>query len=93
MILNYCESIAKYSQATFETCVGRLEFFVDCSANATPEFEGRGGEALATEMSRTLAHAYNDKRVFDLAALSILPGKHCWILYVDILVRRTPPNF
>ena len=23
-----------------------IEFFVDCSANATPDFEGRGGETL-----------------------------------------------
>ena len=63
------------------------KMFVDCSANATPEFEGRGGEALATEMGRTLSHAYSDKKVFDLTALSVLSGRHCWILYVDILVR------
>ena len=25
---------------------GRIVFSVDCSANATPEFEGRGGDAL-----------------------------------------------
>ena len=61
---------------------------MDCSANATPECEGRGGEALATEMSRTLAHAYNDQKVFDLKTLSILSGKHCWLLYVDILVNN-----
>ena len=70
--------------------IGRLEFFVDCSANATPEFEGRGGEALATEMSRTLAHAYNDQKIFDLKTLSILSGNQCWLLYVDILVRVFP---
>jgi len=72
--------------------IGRLEFFVDCSANATPEFEGRGGESLSTEMSRTLAHAYNDRKVFDLKSLSILPGKHCWLLYVDILVNIIDPR-
>merc|ERR1712029_1165894 len=33
---------------------GRIEFFVDCSANATPEFEGRGGQALADSLSTTL---------------------------------------
>jgi exosome complex component RRP42 len=72
---------------------GRLEFFIDCSANATPEFEGRGGEALATEVSRTLTHAYNDNNVFDLTALAILAGKHCWILYVDILVCQNHKKF
>ena len=33
---------------------GRLEFFVDCSANAAPEFEGRGGDQLASEISNVL---------------------------------------
>ena len=28
---------------------GRIEFFVDCSANATHSFEGRGGEDLASD--------------------------------------------
>ncbi|KAG1664673.1 Exosome complex exonuclease RRP42 [Nymphon striatum] len=37
---------------------GRIEIFVDCSANANPEFEGRGGEELATEISTLLTHAY-----------------------------------
>eukprot|EP00095_Tigriopus_kingsejongensis_P003604 snap_masked-scaffold1570_size35393-processed-gene-0.7 protein:Tk03604 transcript:snap_masked-scaffold1570_size35393-processed-gene-0.7-mRNA-1 annotation:"exosome complex exonuclease rrp42 (ribosomal rna processing protein 42" len=44
---------------------GRLEFFVDCSANATPNFEGRGGENLATEISQALARAYLSPAVFD----------------------------
>jgi len=48
---------------------GRIEFFVDCSANATPEFEGRGGEDLALEIAQTLSHAYNDKRVTFIFAL------------------------
>ena len=51
---------------------GRLEFFVDCSANATPEFEGRGGESLATDLSTTLTRAYN---TFDLTSLCVLKGK------------------
>ena len=54
---------------------GRLEFFVDCSANATPEFEGRGGNELATEISRTLTRSYRDPQVFDLKSLCLLPGR------------------
>ena len=54
---------------------GRLEFFVDCSANATPEFEGRGGDELAAEISRTLTRAYRDPQVFDLKSLCLLPGR------------------
>ena len=39
-------------------------------------------------MGRTLSHAYSDKNVFDLTSLLILSGRHCWILYIDILVRN-----
>ena len=68
---------------------GRLEFFVDCSANAAPEFEGRGGESLSTGMSRTLCRAYN---TFDLSTLCVLPGQQCWVLYVDILILECGGN-
>jgi len=71
---------------------GRLEFFVDCSANATPEFEGRGGNELATEISRILTRAYRDPRVFDLKSLCLLPGRQCWLLYVDILILECGGN-
>ncbi len=72
---------------------GRLEFFVDCSANATPDFEGRGGESLATEISRTLAKAYSDPSIFDLKKqLCVLPGSQCWVLYVDILILECCGN-
>lgn len=57
------------------------------SANATPDFEGRGGEDLATEISNTLTTAYSSNGVFDYAKLCILKGRKCWKLYVDILVK------
>lgn len=65
---------------------GKIEFFVDCSANATPEFEGRGGEELAMEISNTLQKAYLSSQAFNLKKLCILPRQQCWKLYVDILV-------
>ena len=68
----------------------RLEFFVDCSANATPEFEGRGGEALATDLSKTLAKAYSDPKVFDYASLR--GDGYSWILYIDILILEVGGN-
>lgn len=66
---------------------GKIEFFIDCSANATPEFEGRGGEELALEISNTLQKAYQSSKAFQLKDLCILPRQQCWKLYVDILVR------
>lgn len=71
---------------------GRVEFFVDCSANATPSFEGRGGEGLATAISGVLDRAYSNKGVLDLSKLVVLSGQTCWILYVDILVLEVGGN-
>lgn len=65
---------------------GKIEFFVDCSANATPQFEGRGGEELAMEIANALANAYKSPGAFDLKPLCIVPKQHCWKLFVDILV-------
>lgn len=67
---------------------GKIEFFVDCSANATPEFEGRGGEELGTEISHMMQKAYSSSQAFDLKTLCIMEHQQCWKLYVDILVRE-----
>lgn len=71
---------------------GKLEFFVDCSANATPAFEGRGGEELGNEISNSLARAYQSTHAFDLTKLCILPGQQCWKLYIDILILECGGN-
>lgn len=60
--------------------------FIVSSANATPEFEGRGGEELGVEISNTLYRVFNNKHSIDLKRLCISPGEHCWVLYVDVLV-------
>lgn len=65
---------------------GKIVFFVDCSANATPEFEGRGGEELALEFSNTLESAYQSRQAFNLKNLCILSAQRCWKLYIDVLV-------
>lgn len=71
---------------------GYLEFFVDCSANATPEFEGRGGDDLGTEIANTLYRIFNNKSSVDLQSLCISPREHCWILYVDVLLLECGGN-
>uniref|UniRef100_T1ISB9 Ribosomal RNA-processing protein 42 n=1 Tax=Strigamia maritima TaxID=126957 RepID=T1ISB9_STRMM len=71
---------------------GRLEFFVDCSANATPEFEGRGGEEIAVELSSALTCAYSDSACIDLKSLCLLKGRQCWAIYVDIVVLECGGN-
>ncbi|CAG9581218.1 unnamed protein product [Danaus chrysippus] len=71
---------------------GKIDFFVDCSANATPEFEGRGGEQLANNISNLMQRAYHSEQAFDLKQLSIFEGKQCWKLYVDILILECGGN-
>ncbi|OXB65965.1 hypothetical protein ASZ78_002713 [Callipepla squamata] len=75
---------------------GYLEFFVDCSASATPEFEGRGGEELGTEIASTLYRVFSSEGTLDLKSLCINPREHCWVLYVDVLrffFFFFPPHF
>lgn len=72
--------------------LGKIEFFVDCSANATPEFEGRGGEQLANSISNMMQRAYQSSDAFNLRQLCIFEGKQCWKLYVDILILECGGN-
>ncbi|KAH0627240.1 hypothetical protein JD844_002746, partial [Phrynosoma platyrhinos] len=58
------------------------------SANATPEFEGRGGEELGTEIANTLYRIFHNESSIDLKLLCISPREHCWVLYVDVLVSK-----
>ncbi|CRK97679.1 CLUMA_CG011059, isoform A [Clunio marinus] len=71
---------------------GKIDFFVDCSANALLDFEGRGGEELALEISNCLRLAYSAAESFDLKALCILPKHQCWKLFVDILILQCSGN-
>lgn len=71
---------------------GKIEFFVDCSANATPEFEGKGGQDLATEIGNYLGSSFASPLSFDLKPLCILKGVQCWKLYVDILILECGGN-
>ncbi|XP_002157039.2 exosome complex component RRP42 [Hydra vulgaris] len=70
--------------------LGKVEFFVDCSANASPIFEGRGGDELAFELSAALQNTFSG--AIDLEKLCIIPGKACWILYIDALVLECGGN-
>lgn len=41
---------------------GRIEFFVDLTANADPEFEGSGGDEIGQQIAGALSEAYVSKR-------------------------------
>nr|ACO15069.1 Exosome complex exonuclease RRP42 [Caligus clemensi] len=65
---------------------GGLEFYVDCSANASPVFEGRGGEDLALEIASTLSSSYSDNKLFNRSILNVFQNRYAWILHVDVLI-------
>ncbi|XP_077503158.1 exosome complex component RRP42-like isoform X2 [Amblyomma americanum] len=67
---------------------GRIEFFVDCTANADPEFEGRGGEKVASKIRSALAETFGSPSCLDLKSLAVIPGQQVWVLYVDVLVTH-----
>ncbi|KAK3873203.1 hypothetical protein Pcinc_021772 [Petrolisthes cinctipes] len=71
---------------------GRLRFFVNCSANAAPEFEGRGGEDLATTLSAMMDRLYSSPYTLDRSCLCVVPGKHVKVLYVDIEILDCAGN-
>ena len=73
--------------------LGCLEFSVECSPLASPAFRGRGGDELSAELASAIEKSYcvdgNQKHgdsPIDLSSLCILPGKSCWVLYIDALV-------
>ncbi|CAG9532923.1 unnamed protein product [Cercopithifilaria johnstoni] len=70
----------------------RLNFFVDCSANATPLFAGRGGEEFADELSAALDAAYNNNYVLPDLKKLILSPMHAWKLFVDIVLLQCDGN-
>ncbi|KAK6113521.1 3' exoribonuclease family domain 1 protein [Brugia pahangi] len=70
----------------------RLNFFVDCSANATPLFAGRGGEEFADELSAALDAAYDNNYVLPDLKKLILSPMHAWKLFVDIVLLQCDGN-
>lgn len=71
---------------------GQLHFFVNCSANAAPEFEGRGGEDLATSLSSMLEKVYSSPHTLDTSKLCVVAGKYVKGLYVDIEILECGGN-
>ena len=66
---------------------GKIDFFIDCSALASPRFEGREGKELGTEIYNALVSVYCQGAVTsNLEKLCIVSGKHCWLLNVDIVI-------
>ncbi|XP_048494620.1 uncharacterized protein LOC104887169 isoform X2 [Beta vulgaris subsp. vulgaris] len=76
---------------------GKVSIHIDCSATAAPIFQGKGGEALSTELAADLQRCLLGGKSgagagIDLSSLSIVEGKVCWDLYIDGLVVSCDGN-
>ncbi|VDN60515.1 unnamed protein product [Dracunculus medinensis] len=77
------------NMSAYKNCIN---FYVDCSANATPLFEGKGGQEFGEEIASALYAAYdNSFAISDLSKL-IVSSMHAWKLYVDIVVLQCGGN-
>ncbi|CAG7723076.1 unnamed protein product [Allacma fusca] len=72
--------------------LGKLEFLVDCSPLASPEFEGRGGDQLSETICGILTSSYSTSGAIDMKSLCIVPEKFCYVINVDILVLQCGGN-
>lgn len=62
-----------------------LSFKVDCSPNASPDFQGRGGEDIADSISNLLLKSWSKSQTI-YNFLEIHKNKFYWRIYIDILV-------
>ena len=71
---------------------GRLEFHVDCSPNANPAFQGRGGKNISENICSILSRVYRNNTVLDFESLCVIPQKQCWVIHIDILILEYGGN-
>lgn len=75
---------------------GQVHVSVECSSCASPEFKGRGGEDWGIDLAQALEASLVGSPAaggsLDLKALCVLPGKTCWVVYVDALLLNDGGN-
>lgn len=71
---------------------GRIHVSVECCPSASPEFEGRGAEELNVQLARFTESILHSASALNLSALSLIPGRQCWALYVDVMVLDSGGN-
>lgn len=60
--------------------------------SASPEFEGRGADELNVELARFTERYLKAPGALNLHGLTLIPGRQCWVLYVDIMVLESGGN-
>jgi exosome complex component RRP42 len=64
--------------------LGKVHYNVECSANVSQDFEGKGAEEFNQELSEFIDQFIGNALIKQ--HLIILEGEHCWIMYIDVLL-------
>ncbi|CAN0115080.1 unnamed protein product [Phaeothamnion confervicola] len=67
---------------------GRIEVSVECSNSLFPRFDERASGDLDALLSQLLGGVIAESRALRLGELCIVPGKWCWVVYVDVLILQ-----
>ncbi|CAG8738003.1 5999_t:CDS:2 [Racocetra persica] len=66
---------------------GRVVCNVECSPIASQQFAGRGADDINNELTQMMSRVLNGPQAgLNLEKLCIIPGKACWVVYIDALV-------
>lgn len=71
---------------------GFINFSVDFSPMAGPQYEAERPPAAAAAIARMLERMYKDARALDTEALCIVPGRRVWSVDVSVLVLNDDGN-
>ena len=72
--------------------LGRIVFNVDCTNCLSAQWDRSEGESLSAELSAILTRTYVDSGAMQRKLLGIVPGRFCWVIYVDLTVYSSSGN-
>jgi len=65
---------------------GRLHVSVECSPVIFSKFGNNSSEKKSAELSQMLSRIICNSKALNFESLCILPGKFCWVIYLDIMI-------
>eukprot|EP00455_Lapot_gusevi_P040478 TRINITY_DN4581_c0_g1_i2.p1 TRINITY_DN4581_c0_g1~~TRINITY_DN4581_c0_g1_i2.p1 ORF type:complete len:300 (+),score=22.36 TRINITY_DN4581_c0_g1_i2:87-986(+) len=71
---------------------GKVKCSVDCFASVTRDLSQSQAQNFTSRLTRIIEKAIIEPNTIPLESLCIIPGKVCWILYIDVLVLSSGGN-
>eukprot|EP01006_Ploeotia_vitrea_P046312 TRINITY_DN67015_c8_g2_i2.p1 TRINITY_DN67015_c8_g2~~TRINITY_DN67015_c8_g2_i2.p1 ORF type:complete len:363 (+),score=147.26 TRINITY_DN67015_c8_g2_i2:144-1091(+) len=65
---------------------------VVCVVKSAPSLAGKGSRKRDVALSGALQQIIADSDAIDTEALCVIPGKQCWVIYVDVVVVDSDGN-